>query len=51
VLVTDACGSGDKEAAKRSIETLKFAGDTLITDTETICNVLRARSGSRVSQI
>jgi nicotinamidase-related amidase len=47
VLVTDACGSGDKEAAKRSIEALKFAGDTLITDTETICDVLRARSGVR----
>ena len=47
VLVTDACGSGDKEAAKRSIEGLKFAGDTLIADTETICDVLGARSGVR----
>jgi biuret amidohydrolase len=47
VLVTDACGSGDKEAAKRSIEGLKFAGDTLITDTETICDVLRVSSGVR----
>src|SRR5215472_11148960 len=44
VLVTDACGSGDKEAAKRSIEGLRFAGDILITDTQTICDVLRARS-------
>src|SRR5215475_8748937 len=47
VLVTDACGSGDKEAAKRSIEGLKFAGDTLITDMETICDVLRKRYGVR----
>jgi len=47
VLVTDACGSGDKEAAKRSIEGLKFAGDTVITDAETICDVLRRRSGVR----
>jgi nicotinamidase-related amidase len=46
-LVTDACGSGDKEAAKRSIEGLRFAGDTLITDTQTICDVLRARSNVR----
>src|SRR6516164_9245454 len=46
-LVTDACGSGDKEAAKRSIEGLRFAGDTLITDAETICDVLRVRSGVR----
>src|ERR671935_3032822 len=41
VLVTDACGAGNDEAAKRSIESLKFAGDALITDTETICQVLR----------
>ena len=47
VLVTDACGSGDKEAGKRSIEGLRFAGDTLITDTQTICDVLRARSNVR----
>src|SRR5215831_8197156 len=47
VLVTDACGAGNEEGAKRAIEGLKFAGDTLITDTETICNVLRARSGVR----
>jgi nicotinamidase-related amidase len=47
VLVSDACGSGDKEAAKRSIEGLKFAGDTVLTDTKTICDVLRARSGVR----
>jgi nicotinamidase-related amidase len=47
VFVTDACSSGDEEAAKRSIESLKFAGDTLITNTETICRVLRNRSGVR----
>jgi len=41
VLVTDACGTGNEQAAKRSIESLKFAGDALITDTETICQVLR----------
>ena len=47
VLVTDACGAGNEEAAKQSIAGLKFAGDALITDTETICNVLRKRSGFR----
>ena len=41
VLVTDACGAGKEEAAEHSIESLKFAGDALITDTETICQVLR----------
>ncbi len=47
VLVTDACGAGNRDAAKRSIDSLKFAGDALITDTETICDVLRKRSGVR----
>lgn len=47
VFVTDACGSGNEEAARRSIESLKFAGDALITDTETICQVLRKQSTSR----
>jgi biuret amidohydrolase len=51
VLVTDACGAGNEEAARRSIESLRFAGDALLTDTETICNVLQERSGSRVLQI
>jgi biuret amidohydrolase len=41
VVVTDACGAGSEEAAQRSIESLKFAGDSLITDTETICQALR----------
>jgi len=45
VIVTDACGAGNADAAKRSIESLKFAGDTLIANTETICDVLRNRSG------
>ena len=47
VVVSDACGAGNEEAANRSIESLKFAGDALITDTETICDVLRNRSGFR----
>src|SRR5438874_6076621 len=44
VLITDACGSGNEAAAKRSVESLKFAGDALLTETETVCDVLRRRS-------
>src|SRR5215469_15755547 len=44
VLVNDACGAGDEEAAKRSLESLKFTGDALITDTKSVCDVLRKRS-------
>jgi nicotinamidase-related amidase len=41
IVVTDACGAGNEEAAKRSIESLKFAGDALLTDTESICATLQ----------
>ena len=43
VFVTDACGAGNEEAAKRSIENLKFMGDAFVTDTETICTIFRKR--------
>ena len=41
VFVSDACGAGDKEAARRSVENLKFIGDAFVTDTETICAMFR----------
>jgi nicotinamidase-related amidase len=37
VFVNDACGSGNEEAEQRSISSIKFIGDALITDTETVC--------------
>jgi len=43
VFVNGACGAGDEEAAKRSVEKLKFMGDAFVTDTETICATLRRR--------
>ncbi len=49
VFVTDACGAGNEEAAKRSIENLRFAGDTVLADTEKICAVLRQRAADRSS--
>ena len=41
VIVEDACGSGHAEAAQRSIESLKFAGDAVFTDVEAFCRVLK----------
>ena len=41
VIVLDACGAGQEEAAKRSIESLRFSGDAIVTDTETICGILQ----------
>lgn len=42
ILVADACGAGDAKAAGRSLTSLRFAGDTLITDTATLCPLLEA---------
>ena len=41
VVVADACGAGDETAAERSLESLAFAGDALITDVSTIAGLLR----------
>jgi nicotinamidase-related amidase len=38
VVVKDACGFGHREAAARSIASLEFAGDSLLTNVETICS-------------
>jgi nicotinamidase-related amidase len=48
VVVEDACGAGHPDAAARSIEGLRFAGDTLFADVETFSRLLsRPRSGAR----
>jgi isochorismate hydrolase len=44
--VTDACGAGHEEAAKRSIDSLAFSGDALLTDTATVTDLLRRHSAS-----
>jgi biuret amidohydrolase len=43
VVVTDACGAGHEEAAKRSLEGLAFSGDAILTDTATIAALLGRR--------
>lgn len=48
IVVTDACGSRDKAAAKRALDSLAFAGGSLQTDMSTICPLLR-RAHARVS--
>jgi nicotinamidase-related amidase len=45
VIVTDACGSGHAEAAERSIESLKFAGDAIFADTDAFCRALQRKPG------
>src|SRR6266403_5024320 len=40
VLVTDACGAGNEEAAKRALASLRFLGDAFFTEVEEFCGLL-----------
>ena len=42
VVIADACGAGNAEAAERSLEALSFAGDALLTDTVEFCAILKS---------
>jgi len=44
VLVTDACGYGNREAAERSLAALSFAGSSLQTDSAAVIEILRGSS-------
>ena len=49
ILVKDACGAGNAEAAEHSLASLQHMGDSTITDVKTICGLLehmkRIRTG------
>jgi nicotinamidase-related amidase len=40
-IIADACGAGDEAAAERSLESLRFAGDAIISDVETFTGLLK----------
>ncbi len=40
VVVADACGAGNQEAAERSVASLKYAGEAVFTDTDSLCTAL-----------
>jgi nicotinamidase-related amidase len=44
VVVADACGTGEEAAGRRSLESLTFAGDALLTDVTTITGLFRKRA-------
>ncbi len=44
VMVTDACGAGDRTAGERAIASLKFIGDTLFTTVEELSTILRKKA-------
>jgi len=41
VIISDACGSGNPDAARRSLESLAFEGSTLVTDVATFTDLIR----------
>ena len=46
VIISDACGSGNPDAARRSLESLAFEGNTLVTDVATFTDLIgRSRDG------
>jgi nicotinamidase-related amidase len=49
IVVRDACGAGNAEAAARSIDTLTFAGDAMFAGTDEVCAALSASGRTRSS--
>jgi nicotinamidase-related amidase len=43
IVVSDACGYGDAEAAERALASLRYAGDAMFANVAEICDVLRKR--------
>jgi biuret amidohydrolase len=44
IVVTDACGAGDRAAGARSLETLRFTGDAMLTDAARFAEALLRHS-------
>ena len=40
IVISDACGSGNKEAAARSLETMRFVGEAILTETAAFLGAL-----------
>jgi nicotinamidase-related amidase len=45
VVVQDACGFGNAEAAQRSLAAMQFTGDAIFTDVARLCAILEATAG------
>jgi nicotinamidase-related amidase len=46
ILVRDACGFGNADAAGHSLASLQHMGDTTITDVETVCALMEKAAGA-----
>src|SRR4030095_15961936 len=51
IVVTDACGAGHAEAGDRALASIKFMGDAILTDIQTIRDILARMPGATPSDI
>ena len=47
IVVQDACGAGDPEAAQRAVASLAFMGDAILTDTAAFCAAVAGKTATR----
>jgi nicotinamidase-related amidase len=47
IVVSDACGVGDAEAGERALQTLVFAGDAIVADTDAVTAALGAAAATK----
>jgi hypothetical protein len=45
-VVTDACGAGHAEAGERAMASIRFMGDAIVTDTQSIRDILGRRTAA-----
>ncbi len=50
VVVADACGAGHEDAGQRSLDSLRFMGDAIISDVMTVETLLRSRVGAPAAE-
>jgi nicotinamidase-related amidase len=50
VVIADACGAGHEDAGRRSLESLRFMGDAVISDVMTVETLLRSRVGALTAE-
>lgn len=50
IVVTEACGAGDAEAADRALASIKFLGDAILTDIQTIRDILGRTTAALTSR-
>ena len=47
IVVQDACGAGNREAAQRALANLAFMGDAIMTDAATFCAAMGGETAAR----